>query len=470
MATVPQALHPASPSGERSRWLVLATVALGMFVLSLDTTVNVALPAMTEALDAPIGRLQWIIIAYVLTNTSLVLGFGRIADIFGRARVWTAGQVVLAVFLLLCGTADAVPRLAVFRFGQALGAAMIASCGAALVTAAFPAHQRGRALGALGMGASLGAATGPVLGGALVSWFGWQGVFFGRVPLALTAAVVSFFVLPRPRTVGVRRPFDGLGALLLAMTMATMVLGLNRAPAWGWNDRRIIGLLAAAVLLLAAFILRERSTASPVIDLRLFRRYRFTVANAAGFLSSLAMFGIWLLLPYYLVDGRGYVATRSGLFLACVPVTIALTAPCAGWLTDRRGARLPTAIGLSLEVAALLLIARFDAGTPPPVVVLSLVMLGVGLGLFQSPNQSTVMGSVPQSALAVAGSMLSAMMGLGIVSSVAVLGAVYEARRSAADGAAFSFSAFSAAFMVAAAVAAVALTLTLSVRRRHDET
>jgi EmrB/QacA subfamily drug resistance transporter len=457
----------------RTPWVVLTVAAFGMCVLSLDTTVNVALPEMTAALGAPIAQLQWIIIAYVLTNTSLVLGCGRLADLLGRRRIWTAGLFALSAALLCCGLAQNAGQLVAARAGQAVGAAMVASSGAALVTSAFPERERGRALGLLSMGASIGMAGGPLLGGALVTLFGWQSVFLARAPIALMAGLMSLILLPRIATAPRREPFDALGAVLLAGGMAAFVLALNRGPIWGWSDLRVLACLSGATLLLCGFVLRERVCRSPILNLGLFRDRRLAAANASGYLSSLAMFGVWLLLPYYLVDGRGYSAIRSGWFLACVPVAIAVTAPFSGRLSDRRGAWLPTTLGLTLEICALLLVAGFDEDTSVLVIVLSLLTMGTALGLFQAPNQSTVMSSVPPASYGVAGGMLFTFNGLGIVSGVAVLGAVYDAARPDAvtgDATAFSAEAFAAAFSFAAGVALAALLVSIARGGRMPDT
>lgn len=362
---------PARAAPQPRRWLLLGVVALGMSVVSLDTTVNVALPRMTAALDAPIPTLQWIIIAYVLTNTSLVLGCGRLADLAGRRRVWIAGLFALAAALVGCGVAPHIGWLIAARGFQAVGAAMIVASGAALVTAAFPGQERGWALGLMAMGASTGMAAGPLLGGALVSAFDWQAVFLARAPLALGAALLSVALLPRGD--GVRRgePFDLAGAALLGAAMVAFLLALNRGPAWGWTAGRTLVMFWMAALLLAGFVWRERRFTPPMIDLRLCRSAPFTVANVAGFLSSLAMFGVWLLVPYYLADARGYDPVQAGWFLACVPAATALVAPAGGWLADRIGVRLPALAGLLVEVAGLLLIGRLGAGSPVPSVVLA---------------------------------------------------------------------------------------------------
>jgi EmrB/QacA subfamily drug resistance transporter len=452
----------------RSR--VLAAVAAGTLVVSLDTTVNVARPAMTESLNAPIAELQWIIIAYVLTTTSLVLGFGRLADMLGRRRLWIGGLFALAAALLGCGLAPSLGWLVPARAFQAVGAAMALASGAALVTAAFPGRERGKALGLLAMGGAAGQAVGPLLGGALVSVFGWQAVFLGRAPLALAVGLLSLRLLPREASTRRRERFDVLGATLLAAAVVAFLLALNRGPLWGWGAPRTLALFGGAVALLGAFVVRERGYPAPVIDLALLRDRRFAVANLSGFLSSLAMFGVWLLLPYYLVEGRGFGAVRAGWFLACVPVAAALTAPLSGRLSDRIGAWLPALAGLLLEAAALLAIARLGAATPLPLVAAGLLALGIGLGMFQAPNQSTVMGSVPPSALGVASGMLSMMRTLGVVSGVAVLGAVYAAALPNPPAGAvppFYVPAFQAAFTVAAAVALLAALLTALARIPH---
>ena len=443
-------------------WRVLAVVALGTYVTSLDTTVNVALPAMTRALNAAIPTLQWIIIAYVLTNTSLVLGVGRLADVVGRRRVWIAGLFALAAALVGCSLAQHIGQLVVARAFQAIGAAMVMASGPALVTAAVPEGQRGRALGLIAMGASAGQASGPVLGGVLVAAFDWRAVFLARAPAALAVGLLSMALLPRLEAPRRRERFDLAGAVLLGLAMVAFLLGLNRGPVWGWATGRTLGLFLAAALLLGAFIARERSFTPPVIDLHLFRRARFAVANACGFLSSLAMFGVWLLVPYYLVEARGYSATEAGWFLACVPAASTLASPVGGWISDRIGAWLPALTGLALESLGLLMIARLEAASPVPTVVLGLLTLGAGLGVFQAPNQSGVMGGVSQSALSVAAGMLSMMRTLGVVTGVAVLGAVYAARlpdTPPGEPAPFSMAAFRGAFAFAAGVAVLATLL-----------
>lgn len=453
---------PVTDSGHPSRWLVLAVASLGMYVVSLDTTVNVALPAMTAALDAPIATLQWIIIAFVLTNTGLVLGLGRLADLVGRRRVWIGGLFVLAAAHVACGLAGSVWQLVPGRMLQAAGAAMVLACGAALVTAVFPARQRGRALGLMAMGTAAGSASGPLIGGVLVEAFGWQAVFLGRAPLALLAALISLVALPRVDGPPRRERFDLIGAVLLGWAMVSLLLGLNRGPAWGWDAGRTLSLFVLSLIGLLLFIRHERAFTPPIIDLTLFQNRGFAIANTCGFLSSLAMFGVWLLLPYFLVEARGEEPLRAGWYLACVPAASAVTAPAGGWLADRLGARLPSLLGLSLECAGLLLIARIDGGSPTLVIVLSLLVLGVGLGIFQAPNQSVLMGSMPASALGVGGGMLSMMRTLGVVTGVALLGAVYAAQSPAVapgESAAFSVSAFRAAFLFAAAVAALALLI-----------
>ncbi len=431
-----------------------------MFVLALDTQVNVALPEITRALNAPISQLQWVIIAYVLTGTALMTGCGRLADLTGRRRMWIAGLAVLAAGLLACGLTSSLAPLVAGRALQAAGMAMVTATGPALVTAASPPDRRGRALGLIAAGGSLGAAVGPLSGGVLVDVFGWQGVFLSRVPLALGAALLSAALLPRGAAARQSGAFDWQGAALAALVTTVLLLALNRGPVWGWSAAGTVGLMLAWPVLLWVMIWWERQSPTPAIDIGLFRTAAMLTAGGAALLSALASFGVWLLAPYLLVDGRGLSPVAAGWFLAIVPLTMAATAPLSGRVADRLGSRWPVVAGLGLEVLALALIAA--TGSSLTLLAVALMLLGAGLGIFAAPNQSIVMGAVPPSAYGAAGGLLGMMRSLGIVSGVAVLGAVYAAARPpGAAAAAFHEGAFRSAFLVAAVIASAALALHL---------
>jgi EmrB/QacA subfamily drug resistance transporter len=452
-------------------WRALAIVSLGTLVVHLDTTVNVALPALSAALQAPIPTIQWIIIGYVLTMASLQVGVGRLTDLVGRRAIWNWGLVALALALLLDSLAPSIWLLVVFRILQALGATMIYAAGPAIVTAAFPSAQRGRALGIMTMGGQVGLGLGPILGGWLVTTFGWPAIFWARAPLALGLGLLSFQVIRDLAPAPERRRFDFGGAATLGLAMVALLFGINQASALGWAAPLPLGLYGLAALLFVVFVRWEGRVAEPIVDLALFRDRRFGAANLMNLLGNLTMFGVWLLVPYYLVQGLGLAPLTAGLLLSCVPAATSLVAPLAGWLSDRVGPWWPSLGGLLLQVLALLLIARLDAGSPIAWVATTLLLLGLAIGLFLAPNLSFIMGAVPANQLGVASGMVATMRSLGVVTGVALLSAIYGARAAeyragAADGAAFVISAFQEAFLFAALLCLVAVGLALIRGRR----
>jgi EmrB/QacA subfamily drug resistance transporter len=450
------------------RWRALAIVALGTMTVHLDTTVNVALPAITSALDAPIQILQWIIIGYVLTTGATLVGVGRLTDLIGRRVIWTWGLIALAAALLLDSLAPSVQVLVACRVFQAVGATMVYAAGPAIVTETFSSRERGRALGIMTMGGQIGMAAGPLLGGWLVATFGWPSIFWARAPIALTIGLVSWWgIRDLTKPLG-RGRFDVWGALTLGLAMVALLLGINRAGTVGWAAPLPLGLLALAAALFVLFGWLESRLSAPMVDLTLFRNRLFVTANLTNLLANLTMFGLWLLVPYYLVDGLKLAPLAAGLLLSVVPAVASLLAPLAGWLADRSGAWWPSLGGLVVQVVALSLIARFDTETSLLQVGLVLVLLGVALGLFIAPNTSFIMGSVPRDQLGVASGMVTTMRSLGVVTGVALLTSIYAARSAeygapAGDSgtATFVVPAFQDAFTFAALLCLVAVGLAL---------
>ena len=358
--------------------------------------------------------------------------------------------------------------LVVCRILQAVGATMLYAAGPAIVTEAFPSNERGRALGIMTMGGQVGMAVGPLFGGWLVSAFGWPAIFWARAPIALLLGLASFWVIRDLAAARGRGRFDFGGAATLGLAMVALLFGINQAGTLGWAAPLPLSLFAASAALFALFIWLEARLASPMVDLALFRNRLFTAANLTNLLSNLTMFGVWLLVPYYLVLGLGLTPVVSGLLLSCVPTATALVSPLAGWLSDRIGSWSLSLGGLVLQVVALLLIARLDASSPIFQVAGSLVLLGTALGLFLAPNLSYIMGSVPRDHLGVASGMVTTMRSLGVVTSVALLTAIYTARSaeynpdaSGPGDAGFVIPAFQDAFTVAALLCLVAVGLAL---------
>src|SRR5579872_5682597 len=295
----------AQSLARRPRVLRLVMLGLGISVVPLDTAVNIAFPDITGSFHQPIAMIQWVVICYVLTHAGLMLAFGRVGDIWGHARVFRAGLLWSIAAFLLCAAASSYGWLLFFRFLQGISAGLIVSCAPALVTGLYPEARRSHALGVFTLMFALGSACGPLVGGALVAHWGWPAVFWFRAPIALTSLLFLRGLPSRAgKTEGQR--FDIVGAMLLAVGLATLLLAINATSRRGSGGDLTMLLLPAALASLIAFVWWERRAPQPVIQVRLFRRIDFTVVNLASCLMYLVTFSVLLFAPYFLVRYTGF--------------------------------------------------------------------------------------------------------------------------------------------------------------------
>jgi EmrB/QacA subfamily drug resistance transporter len=467
-------LIDTTPPRTFSPRLVLLLASLSALLSSLDSSVNIAFPAIAAAFSLDVPSMQWIVISYVLTYASLLLGCGRLADLWGHQRMLTWGLILSAVAFVLCGVASSFPLFLAARVLQGVGATFVLAAAPALVTLTASAATRGQALGIFQMSAAIGFALGPLIGGVLVDAFGWRAVYLFRLLPAVLLVLLAFnLTVPLPERKE-NQSFDVVGALMLAVSIAGFLLALSRGRDLGWFSPLVLILLLGASVCLAAFIIIELRTPAPVVDLRLFRRLPFTIANLLNILANCSMFAIWLLVPYYIVNTLGYTARSGGLLLTTCPATTALIAPLAGKLSDRLGTARLSSLGLGVETLGLWSIAQLDANSNALTVILALGLVGLGLGLFQAPNMSFVMGSIPREQQGVAGSMSLMMRTLGVVLGVTGASMLFAGRRALyaeqlhlpkIDDPQSFMPAFQDVFLIAAGLCAVAFLLSL-VRRR----
>ena len=410
--------------------LALLAVGLGTVAAPLDTSVNIAFPAIAAAFSLDVPSMQWVVISYVLTYASLLLGCGRLADLWGHQRLLTWGLVVSALAFLLCGVAPTFPFFLAARVLQGVGIALVLAAAPALVTLAASPSTRGQALGVFQMSAALGFALGPLLGGILVDTFNWRAVYLFRILPAGLLALLAFSRTALPHERKEDQAFDGWGALTLAASVASLLLAISRGRDLGWFSPLVTTLLIGAGVGLMAFVTIQTRTPVPVVDLSLFRRPAFTIANALNVLASCSSFAIWLLVPYYVVNTLGYSAKTGGLLLTACPAATAATAPLAGKLSDRLGTARLSSLGLAVEALGLWAIAHLNAGSTAIVVMFTLGLVGLGLGLFQAPNMSFVMGAIPREQQGVAGSMSQMMRTLGVVLGVTGASMLFAVRRA----------------------------------------
>ena len=403
----------------------MATVAMGILLATIDgSIVNVALPTLMDSFSADFASVQWVVLAYLLTLATLLLSMGRLADIIGKKRVYATGFVVFTAASALCGLAPSINWLVGARVIQAAGAAMILALGPAIVTEIFPPNERGRALGITGTMVSLGVILGPTIGGLLIQHLSWHWIFFVNLPIGIIGTLLALRFVPARRPAGGQK-FDFGGALTIFFGLLALLLALSLGQRWGFSDPRVLALLAVFAVMAASFVFIERRVAQPMVDLRLFRNRLFSVNLLTGFITFVAMSGTTLLMPFYLQGILGYHTQQIGLPMATVPIAMGIVAPFAGSLSDRIGTRPMTVVGLSVLLAGFLAISTLGLTTTAAGYILRFLPVGLGLGIFQSPNNSAIMGAAPRDRLGVVSGMLALTRTVGQTTGIALVGAAW---------------------------------------------
>lgn len=465
-----------------NKWAVLAILAIGIFMATLDSSiVNISLPAIARYFGVPLsGPIEWVVIAYLMVIAGVLLTTGRLADMIGRKPIWVAGLAIFTIGSAICGAATSLGMLIAARALQGLGGALIMAVSPAILTSAFPARERGRALGMNAVFVALGVSVGPTLGGLITEHFTWRWIFYVNVPFGIIGIIATLRVL-KERVHRGRGRFDPPGALLLAIGLVALTLGLSFGQEWGWTSPLLIGTLVGSIIALALLVFVEHRVTDPIIDFSLLRRRVFLSANVSLVLSFLALFAVSFLLPFYLEELRGFSTEQSGLLLTPLPLTIAVLAPLTGSLADRIGTRWLAAGGLTIACAGLVLISQLNAQSSVWDIIWRLVVIGVGQAMFQSPNNSALMGAAPREQQGSAAGFLATGRVVGQSLSVALAGAVFSSLGGSAAGLALIFArsshrlsaaqismlqqtfsnAFHAAFLTCAFIAAIGVFTSL---------
>ena len=403
-------------------------MGIGVFMATLDASiVNISLPTIMAHFKASLAISEWIVLSYLLVITGLLLPFGRLADMTGRKKVFRLGFLLFSLGSGLCALSQNSAQLIIFRALQAVGAAMVMANSFAIITAVFPPQERGRALGINGTVVAVGFTIGPSLGGFLVSTFGWRSIFSVNVPVGIIGTIMAHYILNErlvSPTLGQKKGFDFFGAGLVIIGLSALLLGLTTGQEGNWGSWQVIVELTIAVFALIILLAWEARTIQPLIELRLFKNRRFSFGSVAGLLSFLAVSANAFLMPFFLQLAMGYNPLHAGLLMTPTALTIAIVAPFSGWLSDRLDARIISSLGLSISTCTLVWISTLKAQAGYHDVVVRLIMLGIGQGLFQPPNNNSVMGSVPRQNLGIAGGFLSMMRNIGQVVGMALAGTI----------------------------------------------
>jgi EmrB/QacA subfamily drug resistance transporter len=412
---------------EHYKWWALSCTSLGMLLATINSgTLIIALPDLERELHTSLLTLVWVILSYMIASTVLVLSAGRLSDLFGRKRAYVAGFVVFAVASLGAGfSADGI-QLILWRIVQGIGAAFLFANAAALVTDAFPREQLGLAMGTNTMVAAVGLVLGPVLGGALVG-IGWQWVFWFNVPLALAGSAWGALVLHELARRDDVRGLDPLGTLTFVVGLTGLVLGVSRGGLSGWDDPVVIVSLAASVVLLPLFVVIEDRVSAPMLDLSIFRNRMFAAATGAAFINGMSRFALLFVFVFFFQGAQGDDPLTAGIKLAPMAIGMLIASPISGVWADRRGSRMLAALGMAVSALALAGMTTLEPDSAYWQSAVWLFVVGVGSGMFNSPNTAAMMGTVPAYRRGIAAGARMMLQNTGAVLSIAFVIAIITA-------------------------------------------
>ncbi|MDP6508279.1 MAG: MFS transporter [Chloroflexota bacterium] len=467
----------AEPAEQRPnyKWLVAAIVGSGVFMSTLSqSSLNVTMPTIAREFGVDLTTVQWLSLGYGLGMTSLLLSMARLADIMGRRRMYLIGYVIFGAGAIICSVMPDVYLIISGRVFQSIGAAMLQSTGAALLVAAFPASQRGRAMGIIGSFVSTGILMGPVVGGLLTEVAGWRANFLVGVPVGLLGLIVGGRILREAR--GARgESFDYLGGVLLALWIAPLIFLLNQGQQAGWDSPRVVASGALLAIAVVSFFYVERRRVQPIVDLAIFKVREFSLSVGIALMTSMARASSTLLTPFLLQLLLGIPVGQVGFMMALVPLGGMLLAFVGGASADRWGPQLPSTLGLLFMAGGIASLGFVESTTSLVNVGARLLVVGMGQGLFISPNLSSIMGSLPRSKLAIAGGFEAWSRTFGVSVGQATWGSIFAVVVISASGASVALDAdtqfleqgFRAVYLSAAGLMLLAAVLS-SFRGRVD--
>jgi EmrB/QacA subfamily drug resistance transporter len=398
------------------KWVALSVTTVGVFMSFLDMSiVVVGLPTILQDLHASIVHGIWIITGYTLMTTILLVLLGRLADLYGRVRLYNVGFAIFTVGSLLCALSRNGEQLVIFRFFQGAGAALLMANSAAIITDAFPAKELGMGLGTNMMASNLGAIAGYTLSGVMITYFGWRSIFLVNIPIGIFGTIWGYLRLKEIRVKPVGEKFDYAGSILYCIGLLTILLALTIGdPTSGRN----ITILVGGLIIFATAIFIELKQKYPTLDLKLFKIRLFAAGNIASLLNSLSFSCGPFLRSLYLQLILGYSALKTGVLLIPMEIVIFFISPISGRLADRYGSRVLSTVGLVSNAAALIWFSTLTEKSSYGAVLISLLLFGAGRALFMPPNTSSIMGSVPAEKRGVANGIRMTLLQTGNVLSV----------------------------------------------------
>ena len=420
------------------KWWVLSSVACGTFMATLDSSiVNIALPTLTQELHSDLYRVKWVVIVYLLTITCLLLPFGRLADQCGRKTIFKLGFCIFIFGSILCGLAPNLAWLVACRGLQAVGASMLMSNGPAVIMGTFTSKDRGAALGTLAMVVSAGLLTGPSIGGFCITYLGWRSIFFMNIPFGILGILLVHRHFKPENSPYSKMSFDWGGAFFQTFILIFFIIIFDppKIAFFGHYSVALSRWMIAGLITFFSIIFFqiESRVEAPLFDLSLLKNRVFLTGNLASFLSFVSFTSVSILMPFFLEQILKFPPQKAGLFMTAIPVTIFIVAPVSGRVSDHLGSNGLSQAGLFVGVLGLFMMAGiFGSGlqrsTHDATILFELCMIGLAIGLFQSPNNSAIMGAVPSTKLGVASALLATIRNLGLVTSTGMTTDVFTWR------------------------------------------
>lgn len=408
-------------------WFVVGTVCVGAFMAALDASIiNVALPVMNLHFHTHMSTIEWVSLSYILTLAALIVPFSRLSDIVGRRGMYILGFSVFIIGSFSCGISPTLPLMFLSRVFQAVGAAMLQANSVSIITSVTPSCDRGKAIGIQASAQGIGLSLGPLLGGLFITFLGWRWIFYINVPVGLIGTLLGVILLPRDTKQGVPEKFDMLGSALLAPALVALIYLLNDGSQQGGHP--LLDVLSLAVLVTGAcgFYYVEKRKACPIIEFSLFRNRIFRYGNLTVMLSFAVMYSVMFLAPFYLNNTQKINSLTAGAYLTAIPIGMTLMTPLAGIIADIRGPLLPTLTGMLAATAGSGLLCFASFHYTVLCLLVGLFLVGAGMGLFTPPNNSQVMGNVPNNRLGITGGVLNMSRTLGMGFGITLGGLLYQ--------------------------------------------
>jgi EmrB/QacA subfamily drug resistance transporter len=406
------------------KWWALSCTSLGMLLATINSgTLIIALPDLERSLNTGLLELVWVILVYMIASTVLVLTAGRLADLFGRKRAYVGGFLVFAFASLGAGFAASGTELILWRILQGIGGAFLFANSAAIVTDAFPRRQLGLAMGTNTMVAAVGLVIGPVLGGALVL-ISWHWVFWFNVPLGIAGSIWAGLILHELSSPDPERRLDLLGTTVFVLGLTGLVLGISKGGLSGWTNPTVVVSLIVAAVLLPLFVFIESRAPAPMLDLTIFKNKLFAAASGAAFINGLSRFALLFIFVFYFQGPQGDDPIIAGIKLAPMAIAMLISSPLAGIVADRHGSRALAAAGMVVTALGLALMTLLQVDSPYWQSGVYLALVGIGSGMFNSPNTAAMMGTVPQDRRGIAAGARVMLQNTGAVISIAFVLAV----------------------------------------------